>query len=131
MTVMIQSARRLIAGLLCSLAVFGFSTLGLAGESGFARPVVDDAIPAYTAKTGVSGAVAIAGSDTMQPIIAKIASAFRQWQADVKIAVQGGGTDAAVLQFLQNQSIIRRGDGSPKGGHQVSGSVALLAASVH
>ena len=53
MTVMIQSARRLIAGLLCSLAVFGFSTLGLAGESGFARPVVDDAIPAYPANPGV------------------------------------------------------------------------------
>jgi phosphate transport system substrate-binding protein len=92
------------------------------------RPVVDSAIGSYVAKADVSGAVAIAGSDTMQPIIARIASAFKQWQPDVKIAVQGGGTDAALLQFLQDQSTIRRGDANPKG-HLVSGSIALLASS--
>jgi phosphate transport system substrate-binding protein len=72
--------------------------------------------------------VAVAGSETMQPVIAKIASAFRQWQPDVKIAVQGGGTDAALMGFLQDQATIRRGDANPKG-HLVSGSIALLASS--
>lgn len=118
---------------LVSLLGFVF-LLGLIGQAraehagGNGRPVIDPAIGAYVTKEKILGAVVIAGSDTMQPIIAKIASAFRQWQPDVKIAVQGGGTDAALLGFLQNQSTIRRGDAFFKG-HQVSGSVALLAAS--
>ncbi len=64
----------------------------------------------------------------MQPIIAKVAAAFRVWQPNIKIAVQGGGSDAALDQFLQNQPTIRRGDANPKG-HQVSGHVGLLASS--
>jgi len=92
------------------------------------RLVVDDAIPAYTPKAGISGSVAIAGSDTMQPIMVKVASAFKVWQPNIKIAVQGGGSDAALLQFLQDQPTIRRGDANPRG-HIVSGHVGLLASS--
>lgn len=92
------------------------------------RPVVDAGIPSYTVTGKVSGGIVIAGSDTMQPIIARIASSFKQWQPDVKIAVQGGGSNMALLGFLQDQSTIRRGDANPKG-HHVSGSVALLASS--
>jgi phosphate transport system substrate-binding protein len=111
------------------LGGLGVTADGLAEVSSVgARPVVDAGIGHYTAKTGVSGGLAIAGSETVQPIVTKIASAFRQWQPDVKIAVQGGGTGAAVMGFLQNQSTIRRGDAFYKG-HLVSGSVALLAAS--
>lgn len=89
---------------------------------------VDPVIGSYTVTDPVSGSIAIAGSDTMHPIITKIASAFRKWQPGVKIAIQGGGTDAALQQFLQDQAMIRRGDANPRG-HQVSGSLALLAAS--
>jgi phosphate transport system substrate-binding protein len=92
------------------------------------RLMVDASIGSYTGKPGVSGNIAIAGSDTMQPIVAKVASVFRQWHPDVKIAIQGGGSDAALKGFLQNQSTIRRGDANPKG-HQVSGHVDLLASS--
>jgi phosphate transport system substrate-binding protein len=114
-------------GVIMLIGMAGGAAAEHAGANG--RPVVDTAIGSYTAKGGVSGGLAITGSDTMQPIVAKIASAFREWQPDVKIAVQGGGTDAALLGFFQNQSTIRRGDGSPKGGHHVSGGIALLAAS--
>lgn len=92
------------------------------------RPVVDASIPSYAPKTGVTGAFVIAGSDTMQPVMVKAAAAFKLWQPNVKIAVQGGGSDAALLQFLQNQPTIRRGDANPKG-HLVSGHVELLASS--
>ena len=92
------------------------------------RPVVDSNIPPYIAKTGVSGSIVIAGSDTMQPIIVKAAAAFKLVQPDIKIAVQGGGSDAALQQFIQDQSTIRRGDANPRG-HQVSGHVDLLASS--
>jgi len=125
-----MKAKMLYAGLLVCLATLGPASGALAEQFGASsRPVVDSAIGSYAAKSGVSGAVVIAGSDTLQPIVAKIASSFRQWQPDVKIAVQGGGTDAALMGFLQSQATIRRGDGSPKGGHQVSGEIALLAAS--
>lgn len=92
------------------------------------RPVVDSSIASYQPKTGISGAIVIAGSDTMQPIIVKAASAFKLWQPNIKVAVQGGGSDAAMRQFLQDQSTIRRGDANPRG-HLVSGHVGLLASS--
>lgn len=122
--------RARLGSLLGGLVVLGLAGDGLAEISGvMGRPVVDTVIGSYVSKPGIAGGVVVAGSDTMQPIVLKLASAFRQWQPDVKIAVQGGGTDSALMQFLQNQSTIRRGDASSKGGHQVSGSVALLAAS--
>jgi phosphate transport system substrate-binding protein len=118
-------------GLLTSLVALGLAAGVSAEQAGSAvKPAVDSAIGSYAASAAVSGGIAIAGSDTMQPIITKIASAFRKWQPEVKIAIQGGGTDAALLQFLQNQAAIRRGDADagPKS-HMVSGSLALLAAS--
>ena len=96
---------------------------------GTIRPVVEAEIAAYAPGTGLSGAIVVAGSDTMQPLVARLASEFRRLQPDVKIAVQGGGTDAALTQFVGDQATIRRGDGNPRGGHQASGSVAILASS--
>ncbi len=119
-----------LGGALGFLALLGLAGGASADHAGIhGKPVVDDAIGLYVAKQKVSGAIVIAGSDTMQPIVSRIASAFREWQPGVKIAVQGGGTDAALMGFLQDQSTLRRGDGSPKGGHHVSGGIALLAAS--
>ncbi len=126
--------QRVRAGGLIAAFVF-IALLGLMGRAGaehpgiYGKPVVDAAVAAYVPVGKVAGAFTIEGSDTMQPIVAKIASAFREWQPDIKIAVQGGGTNMALLGFLQDQSTIRRGDGSPKGGHHVSGGIALLAAS--
>jgi phosphate transport system substrate-binding protein len=92
------------------------------------RPVVDSAIASYQPKAEITGAIVVAGSDSMQPVILKAASAFKLLQPGIKIAVQGGGSDAALDQFLQNQSTIRRGDANSKG-HLVSGHVGLLASS--
>jgi len=113
------------------LLLLGAPSEALALSSGSnGQLVVDPAIASYAAKANVSGAVVVAGSDTMQPIVARIASAFKQWQPGVHIAVQGGGSDAALNGFLQNQATIRRGDAdaSPKS-HQVSGNIHLLASS--
>ena len=92
------------------------------------RPVVDSTIASYQPKPGVTGALVVAGSDSMQPVILKAATAFKAVQPGIKVAVQGGGSDAALIQFLQDQSTIRRGDANPKG-HLVSGHVGLLASS--
>jgi phosphate transport system substrate-binding protein len=120
---------RFVAFAISIVLVLGLSARASAEHAGSdGRPTVDLSIGSYTAKAGLAGGIAIAGSDTMQPILGKVASAFRQWQPDVKIAVQGGGSDAALRGFLQNQATIRRGDALFKG-HHVSGHVALLASS--
>lgn len=95
---------------------------------GTIRPVVEADIASYAPGAGVGGAIVIAGSDTMQPLVARLASEFRRWQPEVKVAIQGGGTDAALMQFIEDQATIRRGDANPRG-HLVSGSVAILASS--
>ncbi len=118
---------------LMELAVTVFC-LGLAGlgqaEISFieSRPTGNSGIGSYTVQPGVSGNFAIAGSDSMQPLMVKLAAAFKEWQPGVKAAVQGGGSEAAVMQFIENQATIRRGDAKNLG-HHVSGNVALLASS--
>ena len=93
-----------------------------------AMPVLDSSIGSYQTTTPVSGRMVIAGSDTMQPIIVKLASAFHQWHPGVKVVVQGGGSYAGVKGFIIDQATIRRGDAKPSG-HLVSGHVALFATS--
>lgn len=122
-----RSARGMVVGSI--LAFFATVSLVQAEVSTIhAIPVVDSGIASYVPKTGISGGIAIAGSDTMQPIIAKIASAFRQWQPNIKLAVQGGGSDAAMIAFVQNIAASRRGDGNVRG-HLSSNDVTILASS--
>ena len=85
-------------------------------------------ILSYTVQPSLSGSIVIAGSDNMQPLMVKLATAFKDWQPAVKTAVQGGGSEAALRQFKENQATIRRGDAKNLG-HLVSGHVSLLASS--
>ena len=101
---------------------------GAEHAGGNGRPVVEPGIASYRPAANVAGNIVIAGSDTMQPLVARLATDFQRWYPDTKIAVQGGGTESALMQFLSNQATIRRGDAFYKG-HQVSGSVSLLASS--
>ena len=93
-----------------------------------AKPVLDSSISSYQTTTPVTGRMAIAGSDTMQPIMVKLASAFQQWHPGVKVGIQGGGSYAGVKGFIIDQATIRRGDARPSG-HLVSGHVPLFASS--
>ncbi|HNO34104.1 MAG TPA: PstS family phosphate ABC transporter substrate-binding protein [Nitrospira sp.] len=113
-----------------SLLCFG-SMVGTASADtsvATAKPVLDAAIGSYPTTTPVTGRIAIAGSDTMQPIMVKLAAAFQSWQPGIKMVVQGGGSYAGVKGFLIDQATIRRGDAKPSG-HLVSGHVALYASS--
>jgi len=93
------------------------------------KPSVDASLTSYASQAGLSGGLTIAGSDTMQPIMVRLASVFKLWQPDVKIAVQGGGSVTALHAFLLDEGTMRRGDGNPRGTHQASGHVDLLASS--
>ncbi|MGQ0812511.1 MAG: PstS family phosphate ABC transporter substrate-binding protein [Nitrospiraceae bacterium] len=92
------------------------------------RPVVDESMGNYAYVENLVGAFTVAGSDTMQPLVARLASEFRRVYPETKIAVQGSGSISAIDQFLYNQATIRRGDANPKG-HLVSGHVSFLATS--
>ncbi|HSE59596.1 MAG TPA: PstS family phosphate ABC transporter substrate-binding protein, partial [Nitrospiraceae bacterium] len=82
----------------------------------------------YSPVNGLEGRFTVAGSDTMQPLMLRLASEFHRMHPNTKIAVQGGGSELAMMQFLENQAAIRRGDARAQG-HLVSGKVALLASS--
>lgn len=108
--------------------------LGVAAVAGAEHPVatsrpdVDPTLPAYVQQGRIAGNFVIAGSDTMQPIVLKLALAFKQRYPEAKIGVLGGGTEKALLQFTSDQAQIRRGDGYYNG-PQASGKVAMLASS--
>ncbi len=89
---------------------------------------VDAGLTAYEGDAELSGNFVIAGSDTMQPLLTKLSMEFRRRHPHAKVAVQGGGSELAMTQFLTNQAAIRRGDAKPLG-HLVSGHVELLASS--
>jgi phosphate transport system substrate-binding protein len=97
-----------------------------AGASTVAGTVPD--IASYNPTQAVSGTLTIGGSDTMQPLLARLVSAFRQWSPDAKIAIQGGGSDAATEAFISQLAASRRGDGNTRG-HLGSNTIMMLAAS--
>lgn len=107
-------------------AVLAEAVLAESGLPG--RPTVDPGVASYEPKADLRGGLVIAGSDTMQPTMAKLASAFQQFHPGTKLGVEGGGTEKTLMKFISDQSAIRRGD-ADVGAHQVSGSVGLMASS--
>lgn len=120
--------RRGLAAAASALFVLGLASAWAEQPLDLVRPVVDSTIASYQPKPGVAGAIVIAGSDTMQPIIAKAAAAFRLFQPGIKIAVQGGGSDSALSAFVQDIASSRRGDGNVRG-HLSANRVEILASS--
>jgi phosphate transport system substrate-binding protein len=117
------------------LAIIGLIVLlGLAGQAAaehagiHAKPVLDPALPGYEPGKVQESRLTIAGSDSMQPLMARLAAEFRHWHPQIKLGVQGGGTESALESFLQGMAFSRRGDGNVKG-HLGSNGVMLLAAS--
>lgn len=91
---------------------------------------VDPAIGAYASDNGLSGRLSIAGSDTMRPLVAKLAAHFTAMHLGAQIAVEGTGSGSAVREFLLGISYQRRGD-KVRGRGTTGGSntVELLASS--
>ncbi len=119
------------------LATAGWVIIIIVGMAGWAaaehagvrgKPTVDSGIPSYTVTTQISERLTIAGSDYMQPLMVSLATEFRRLHPTTTIAVQGGGTDAALDTFVQRHAASRRGDGKTSG-HFGSNDVMLLAAS--
>jgi phosphate transport system substrate-binding protein len=83
----------------------------------------------YQPVQGISGRVTIVGSDTMQPLMAKLAATFRALQPNTKFGVEGHGSSEAIREFMLGLSLQFRGDKSGGGGTQGASSSDLLASS--
>lgn len=128
-----STRRQWLTGLLsCTLGVIvltGMADGARAEHPGATgKPVVDSGLANYVPVAGVSGRLTIAGSDTMQPLVARLASEFRRQYHDVKIGVEGGGSATALTGFLDQHAQSRRGDGNV-GGHLGANEVMLMASS--
>jgi phosphate transport system substrate-binding protein len=62
---------------------------------------LDARLANYTPVEPVSGQVRIQGSETMLPLMQRVAAEFRRRQPQVTIEVKGGGSSKAVEAFLQ------------------------------
>lgn len=83
----------------------------------------------YQPAQGISGRVTIVGSDTMQPLMAKLAAAFRSFQPNTKFGVEGHGSSEAIREFMLGLSFQRRGDKAGGRGTEGASSSDLLASS--
>lgn len=110
---------------------------GGSAAADLAASVSQAEIPSYISAQGVQGRFTIAGSNTMFPLMTRLASRFKQYYPDVKIAVQGQGSKSVVeeedggrpfWQMVQDKAVYRRGDGSDDG-HHVSMKVHVMASS--
>ncbi len=115
-------------------ALLGLVTSSTArAEVGGAEPggklAVDLALAMYTGPRHLSGKLSIAGSDTMSPLMSKLAAQFRNLHPDVQIAVETVGSNAAIREFQLGLSYQRRGDKVRGKGTGGANRVELLASS--
>ena len=83
----------------------------------------------YQPTQGISGRVTIVGSDTMQPLMAKLAAAFRLLHPNTKFGVEGQGSGESIREFMLGLSLQRRGDKAAGRGTEGASSTGLLASS--
>jgi phosphate transport system substrate-binding protein len=83
----------------------------------------------YQPAQGIGGRVTIAGSDTMQPLMAKLAASFRSFQPNAKFGVEGQGSSESIREFMLGLSFQRRGDKAGGRGTEGASSTGLLASS--
>lgn len=94
-------------------------------EGNFAGSAVPEP---YQLANGLSGKVTIAGSDTMRPLVMRLAAEFSRLHPDVRFTVEGGGSSAAIREFVMGLSQQRRSD-KARSGHSGAGRVSLVASS--
>lgn len=132
MRVTIDSARKntVVRGLpsLGMLLIVGLLLGPTVTAYGEENPAGTSSPSPYQASNGLSGKVTIAGSDTMRPLVMRLAAEFGRLHPDVRFTVEGGGSSAAVREFVMGTSQQRRAD-KARSGHAGAGRVSLVASS--
>lgn len=92
------------------------------------RHIMTQALDPYQFETALSGTLTIAGSETMQPMVTKMATEFMRLHPNVKFAIEGEGSASAIREFALGISLQRRGDKSRQG-HDGANKLQVLASS--
>jgi phosphate transport system substrate-binding protein len=108
-----------------SVVDFGVPRLAVADE----RQVLTQALDPYQSEASLSGILTIAGSETMQPMVTKMATEFMRLHPNVKFAIEGEGSASAIREFVLGISLQRRGDKSREG-HDGASKLQVLASSL-
>lgn len=86
---------------LCASIVLGSALPSHAEQSGpYAVLTVDTDLPRYAPQSHVSGGMKVRGSDTMHPLMTRLAAEFQRQQPKVSIEVRTGGSAKAISEFL-------------------------------
>jgi phosphate transport system substrate-binding protein len=91
---------RILMTLVAAMAV-GLPGAASAEHGPGGKPSLDPALAMYAPMTRVAGSLRIVGSDTMQPLVNRLAGEFRRRHPDAKTTVQGGGSAGAVQAFIE------------------------------
>lgn len=81
------------------------------------------------ALANVEGRLTIAGSDTMRPLLVRLAADFHRTHPKAKIAVEGGGSTQGLREFVLGLSFQRRGDKARGTGNEGAATVTVFASS--
>lgn len=130
----IMSGRTVSGFLRCFTAILCLGAFAPEAGAEHAGPgnggiTVDSTIASYASENALSGKLSIAGSDTMRPLVAKLAAQFSAVHPAAQIAVEGTGSGSAVREFMLGMSYQRRGDKANGRGTAGSAAVELLASS--
>jgi phosphate transport system substrate-binding protein len=112
--------------LFMATAVCGFGLPTLAADE---RQVLTQVLEPYQSVSPLSGTLTIAGSETMQPMMTKMATEFMRLHPNVTFAIEGEGSASAIREFVLGISLQRRGDKSREG-HDGANRLQVLASSV-
>lgn len=95
---------RSMAGICLAAGLLFTGPVGLASAE-IAGPLAavgsDTSLTHYNPKTQISGTFKVQGSETMYPLMSRLAMEFQRRQPKVAIDVKGGGSTKAVAEFLQ------------------------------
>ena len=139
---MVIRRRYVSAAILCVAIIPGmvFPGLSQAERATISEQTPVTTIAAYQPNPQLEGRLAISGSDTMKPLLRRLAGDFTAQHPRVKLAIEGGGgggskefegsgSTQGIREFVMGISSQRRGDKARGTGHEGAAKVTVLASS--
>lgn len=123
------TASMFVAGLIAAVLSGAGSIAGAEQVERIVRVANVTTTEAYQPMTSVEGRLSIAGSDTMRPLLVKLAADFSRNHPKAKVAVEGGGSSQGLREFVLGLSGQRRGDKARGTGTEGASTVTVFASS--
>jgi len=78
--------------------------LAVLGTVAFAQATIDEKLPAYQQKSGISGSLTSVGSDTLNNLMILWAEAFKKMYPNTQIKIEGKGSSTAPPALIEGAS---------------------------